>query len=181
MISTARTLAMVGVLAIGLAGCAGGPEEPDWIDAEQAHDGSIATLELIRDLVPEDAIDTTQPLPELAEHDAEPQVCDGVDVGSGGAAMYYPGETLVPLTPEADPGVIVEELVNELHVEHGWRITTNLVVTQDKEGTDQGLVTDDGYMVALRTVEDKGAQLEISAWSPCYADNAGEGLSGGNS
>lgn len=173
--------AMIGVLAIGLAGCTGGREEPEWIDAEQARDGSIATLELIRDLVPDDAIDTTRPLPELAEHHAEPQIYDGVDAGSGGAAMYYPGETLLPLTPEADREGIVDELVNELHVEHGWRITTNLVVTADKEGTDQGLVTDDDYMVALRAVEQEGPQLEISAWSACYTDDTGEGLSGGNS
>lgn len=181
LISTVCNAAMIGVLAIGLAGCTGEPEEPDWIDAEQARDGSIATLELIRDLVPEDAIDTTQLLPELAEHHAEPQICEGVDAGSGGAAMYYPGETLVPLTPETDPAVLIDDLVNELHVEHGWRITTNLVVTADKEGTDQGLVTDDDYMVALRTVEQEGPQLEISAWSACYTDDTGEGLSGGNS
>lgn len=90
LIFTVCNAAMIGVLAIGLAGCTGEPEEPDWIGAEQARNGSIATLELIRELVPEDAIDTTQPLPELAEHHAEPQICEGVD-----------------------------ELVNELHVEHG--------------------------------------------------------------
>ena len=42
LISTVCNAAMIGVLAIGLAGSTGEPEEPDWIDAEQARNGSIA-------------------------------------------------------------------------------------------------------------------------------------------
>lgn len=178
---TASGLVVAGVLFGGLLGCTSEPEERDWIDADEARDGSLATMQLIRDMVPEDAIDTTQPLPDLAENDAEPQVCEGVDAGSGRAALYYPGETLVPLTHKADPAELIDRLVNDLHVEHGWPLTTNLVVTEAKDDTEQGLVTDDDYMVALRAIEDGGPQLEISAWSACYSTDAATGVSDGNS
>ena len=54
-------------------------------------------------------------------------------------------------------------------------------VTEDKAGTEQGLVTEDAYMVALRSVEDGGTQLEISAWSACYNEDADTGVNDGNS
>lgn len=176
-----RSLVMFGILAAGLVSCANEPEERHWIDGNEARDGSVATMQLIRDLIPQHAIDTTQSLPDLAEHDAEPQICEGIETGNSGAALYYPGETQVPLAQDSDPDELIDELVNELHVEHGWRLATNMSVTADKEETEQGLVTEDDYMVALRAIEDDGAQLEISAWSACYSEDADAGVSDGNS
>ena len=92
----------VGILAGGLLGCVNESEEREWIDAAEAREGSIATMQLIRDLVPDDVVDTTRPLPELADHDAAPRVCQGIETGNAGAALYYPGETLVPLADGTD-------------------------------------------------------------------------------
>src|SRR5699024_217500 len=177
----APSLVAVGILAGGLLGCVNESEERECIDAAEARAGSIATMQLIRDLVPDDVVDTTRPLPELADHDAAPRVCQGIETGNAGAALYYPGETLVPLADGTDAAEVIDDLVNVLHVEHGWRLATNMSVTEDKAGTEQGLVTEDAYMVALRSVEDGGTQLEISAWSACYNEDADTGVSDGNS
>lgn len=170
-------LLMASALALSFTSCAANTDETEYLDAQQAEARSLELLEELSTQVPTDAVDTNDPLPGPGDESHSPKICDGVDGGNAGTPMYYPGEMSIRLIEEADTSAVAENMIEQLQADHAWQTSQNLAVTEEDDNAHRGLVTNDGYMIAIWAQEhtDGHDALNIAVWSPCYSADDGQG------
>lgn len=173
---TFPTLVMLSVISLSLTSCVGDPDELEYLDAQQAEARSLELLDEIRAQVPADVVDTDDPLPGPGDVQASPEICEGVEGGNAGTPMYYPGEVSIRLIQDADGSALADNLTDELQTQYNWQARQNMVVTEEDDDAQRELVTDDGFMIAIRAQArtDGHDALNIAVWSPCYSADDGQ-------